>query len=269
MCIICGNNGYPICKWCTIKIKDFQNKINNLCLNEDFDLIDFNNYTSKTARKTKFINEQNNLLQLWLAIQFYYSKKDCNKDKIEIIKNIKTNNKANTFDFEKPNFIDNFINEYLILKNLNNDNLIKETNQTKEAPNKHTNDFRKRHPATIHCQDGHYVRSSEERAIDDYLYSEAKLLHSYEPKFRLTQEEKNLCNEAGTEYEFLYPDFYIPEFNLYIEFFGINDQKYNQKMELKIKIFQNRKGINFRYLTYKDSNVLLEKLEDILNEFKK
>lgn len=39
-------------------------------------------------------------------------------------------------------------------------------------------------------------------------------------------------------------------------------------MELKIKIFSSRKNINFRYLTYNDSNILLEKLEDILEFYK-
>ncbi len=176
---------------------------------------------------------------------------------------------------------ENFVNSNFNLLNLAYTTIIDIRNQLNLATNEHLfnyneqeqinnehQDFRKQFPANIHCQDGHYVRSKDERTIDDYLYNEAKLLHAYEPKFRLTKEEKALCKNLGYEYEFFYPDFYIPKYNLYIEFFGKDDEKYNQKMDLKIDILNKRKNINFRYLTYKDGNLLIEKLEDILNEFK-
>lgn len=137
-----------------------------------------------------------------------------------------------------------------------------------EQNNNEVNDFRKEFPTDIYCQDGHYVRSKEERAIDDYRYQTAKLLHAYEPKFRLTPEEQAMCKNAGKEFEYFYPDFYIPKYNLYLEFFGRNEEKYNLKTDLKIKIYSNRKNINFAYLNYNDSNILLEKLEDILENFK-
>lgn len=130
------------------------------------------------------------------------------------------------------------------------------------------NDFRKKYPCTYNCQDGHYVRSRDERTIDDYLYTKAKLLHAYEPKFRLTEEEQKLCKSMNLKTDCFFPDFYIPEYNLYLEYFGQNDESYKAKTDLKIKIFSERKDINFGYLTYKDSNVLLDRLEDILNKFK-
>ena len=48
--------------------------------------------------------------------------------------------------------------------------------------------------------------------IDNELYR-AKIFHEYEKKYK------------GLDGKYYYPDFYIPEYNLYIEYFGMNENK--------------------------------------------
>ncbi len=137
---------------------------------------------------------------------------------------------------------------------------------TEENLDEETKDFRKKYPRNRYCEDGHYVRSEAERTIDNYLYTK-KILHCYEHKFRLTEDETKICKKAGKNYTCFYPDFYIPNLNLYIEYFGGNDNDHNQKTELKIQIMQKRKDINFAYLTAADNDILTERLADILHHF--
>lgn len=53
------------------------------------------------------------------------------------------------------------------------------------------------------CIDGHKVKSEQERDVDNYLYNH-KITHAYE----LEIDEK------------LHPDFYIPEYDIYIEYWS-------------------------------------------------
>ena len=239
-CIVCGknSNGKPQCKDCW----NISQEVSiNLDYDYDIDIFDIKemkiafNEKLKAIKKANTIKNRQLLYNELIGIGFAYPIDD---------------------SFQKK--------AYKEITKLNN-----ELPAIAESANENTtNDYRKQNPANIYCQDGHYVRSKEERAIDDYLYKEAKLLHAYEPKFRLTQQEQSICKKYGQEYEYFYPDFYIPQYNLYIEFFGKNDEFYNKKMDLKIKIFSSRNDINFKYLTYNDSNILLEKLEDILQLYK-
>lgn len=81
------------------------------------------------------------------------------------------------------------------------------------------------------CDDGHWVKSKAERDIDNYLFKN-KIRHCY---------EKELPIDNNPEHS-LYPDFYLPDFNLYIEHLGMEDnKKYNDTLEYKIPIYKKLK----------------------------
>lgn len=252
-CIICGakSDGLPQCLNCWTKSTGYiQEELEgNLFSNEDYekeyDKLLLEAYNSKSQKIKK--ETCNKLIALGL-----YSKQSYG-----IIKNYK----------------------YLLNKAYEDTiNLLKHPTRTPEFFNQkselindidpETNKFRKKFPAEYHCIDGHYVRSQTEREIDNFLHLVANLPHTYEPKYRLNEEEKKICNKEGKDYNCFYPDFYIPKYNIYIEYFGLNDEKYNQKMDLKIKIFSKKNNINFIYFTNKNINTLLDDLADVLTKFK-
>ncbi|MDF2699548.1 MAG: hypothetical protein K0Q49_1104 [Haloplasmataceae bacterium] len=95
-------------------------------------------------------------------------------------------------------------------------------------------DFRKAYPMNIRCKDGHYVRSLAEKMIDDYLFDH-EILHVYEKKVTDISDE-------GTEEKF-YCDFFLPKVagGIYIEHFGLEEEKYLAKKERKIKFYTRNK----------------------------
>lgn len=101
------------------------------------------------------------------------------------------------------------------------------------------NNFRDKFPATIRTRDGHMVRSRAEVIIDNALY-EYKLAHAYERKLPIEED--------------LYSDFYIPSENVYIEFWGIeNDPKYLQRKKVKLEIY---KKYDFKLIELTDEDIL-------------
>lgn len=80
------------------------------------------------------------------------------------------------------------------------------------------------------CKDGHRVRSKSEMLIDDFLHDHG-IMHCYEYAFPVNMEET------------IYPDFYLPGKDIYIEHFGINNsEKYRKSKEYKIEIYK-KKGV--------------------------
>lgn len=95
-------------------------------------------------------------------------------------------------------------------------------------------DPRNRYPAEYRTSDGHYVRSRAEAMIDDWLFNRY-IAHAYERKLPI--EEYALC------------DFYLPQGNVYIEFWGKeNDPSYARRMREKQEIYQ-RNNLNLISLT--------------------
>ena len=108
-------------------------------------------------------------------------------------------------------------------------------------------DFRKKYDADYRyrTQDGHRVRSKAEAMIDDYLYGKG-IVHAYERKLPIE--------------EVVYPDFYIPNGNVYIEFWGLEgNADYDKRKKEKIEIYAQNQ-FNLIELTDKD----IERLDDIL-----
>ena len=96
------------------------------------------------------------------------------------------------------------------------------------------------------ASDGHMVRSRAELVIDNWLYHN-KIFHEY---------EKNLPIDEN-----VLSDFYLPEYDSYIEFWGLeNDEKYLARKEEKLRIYQK---YQFKLIELNDSDLL--NLEDSLS----
>ena len=109
--------------------------------------------------------------------------------------------------------------------------------------------------APYRCKDGHQVRSKAEREIDNFLF-ENQISHIYEQKY-----------EHPITKEWALPDFYLPNYNLYIEYFGLTTPEYLFKREQKIKMYQSDRNIRFEYLTQANDENIFEKLEDICRKY--
>lgn len=127
--------------------------------------------------------------------------------------------------------------------------IIKEKTETETV-----SDFRKTYPTEYRTKDGHYVRSKAEQIIDDSLYLWG-IPHAYEKKLPNTDEN-------------VYSDFHIPAGKdrpkaVYIEYWGMeNDEKYNQRKQKKIEIY-NSLGLNLIQLNDAD----IKNIEDALQKY--
>lgn len=117
--------------------------------------------------------------------------------------------------------------------------------------NKKYKDFRKHHEANYRCDDGHYVRSKSERDIDNFFFNN-NIMHIYESNY----------TDPITDKQYI-PDFYLPQYNLYIEYFGLDSEEYNKKRQEKIEVYKRNSAINFDYLDYSDDYNITEKLQYI------
>ncbi|HEX9897397.1 MAG TPA: hypothetical protein VGA85_07050 [Dehalococcoidales bacterium] len=104
----------------------------------------------------------------------------------------------------------------------------------------------------LRTQDGHYVRSKAEVLIDNWLYV-SKIVHAYERKVPNIDEDI-LC------------DFYIPTGKVFIEYWGLDDEKYLAKKKWKLDIYK-KNNINLIELTEKDVSNLDDKLAAKLRKF--
>jgi hypothetical protein len=105
--------------------------------------------------------------------------------------------------------------------------------------------FREKFPPTIRASDGHMVRSRAEAMIDAWLY-ENRIVHAYERLVRVEQK--------------MYCDFYLPEYDLYIEFWGLeSNPKYKVRKEKKLDIYRQNE---LRLVEIKDEHI--NNLDDYL-----
>lgn len=110
--------------------------------------------------------------------------------------------------------------------------------QAKETSKTAGDNFREKFPATLRTKDGHMVRSRAEVIIDNALY-DYKLAHAYERKLPIEEE--------------LYSDFFIPSENVYIEFWGMEDDpKYAERKKVKIEIY---KKYDFKLIELNDNDI--------------
>ncbi len=83
---------------------------------------------------------------------------------------------------------------------------------------------------TIRCDDGRKVRSKAEALIYNWLFKE---------KIRAIYEESVFYKDENGESKQLHPDFYLPDYNVYIEYNGLKNKPYLSRKEYAIKIYEN------------------------------
>ena len=114
-----------------------------------------------------------------------------------------------------------------------------------------SDDFRGKFKAEIRAKDVHNVRSKSELIIDNWLY-DSKIVHAYERKLPIEES--------------LYCDFYIPTAKVYIEYWGLDDDKYLNRKNKKLDIYK-KYNLNLIELFEKDISNLDDTLPAKLLEF--
>lgn len=113
-------------------------------------------------------------------------------------------------------------------------------------------DPRQRYPAQYRTSDGHYVRSRAEWMIDDWLYNH-HIAHAYERKLPVAENAIS--------------DFYLPQGNVYIEFWGKEDDAdYARRMREKREIYR-RNGLRLISLTDAELYSLDDHMPRLLRDY--
>ncbi len=89
-------------------------------------------------------------------------------------------------------------------------------------------EYQAQYPSSYICQDGHKVKSLSELLVDNYFYRHG-IKHEY--------EDVILKTLGPDEKKYKY-DWYFPEVDVYIEFFGFSGNKYKQNTEDKINFYR-------------------------------
>lgn len=146
-------------------------------------------------------------------------------------------------DICKSRILQNAVSEFRSIE-VEPPSITKTDPMPEEAADK-TEDFREKFPPTIRASDGHMVRSRAEAMIDAWLY-ENRIVHAYERLVRVDQK--------------MYCDFFLPEYDLYIEFWGLeSNPKYKARKEKKLEIYRQNE---LRLVEIKDEHI--NNLDDYL-----
>lgn len=106
---------------------------------------------------------------------------------------------------------------------------------------------------TIECDDGRRVRSRAEALISNFLYNN-KIRSVY---------EKTVYYEENGESKTLHPDFYLPDYNLYIEYNEIQKKSYLKSKDYTKKTYE-KLGLTVIIMDDKDLNSIAGFLKPIL-----
>ena len=101
---------------------------------------------------------------------------------------------------------------------------------------------------TKRTEDGIAVQSQGERRIADFL-SQKRIAYIYDERYRMAGDVR------------IRPDFYLPEFDIYIEYWGMDTPEYVENMKKKMLLYQ-RAGKRLVSLYFRD----FDRLEAILEE---
>lgn len=157
--------------------------------------------------------------------------------------------------YKKP-AINKTIDFFYDLKYSEKDSLFKKYNLKKRGKSKEKEDKYDPNHKRYKSEDGHIVRSKGEREIDNFFYKN-NIDHVYEKFYKHPKSGETFL-----------PDFYLPEYNLYIEYFGkYGDENYDKDRDKKIPMYQSDYSINFEYLTYEDDYNVTEKLKSICKKY--
>ena len=121
-----------------------------------------------------------------------------------------------------------------------------ENNSTSQENFTDIDEFRQKYEAKYRTQDGHRVRSRAEAMIDDYLYRNG-IAHAYERRLPGIDED-------------VLSDFYILKGNVFIEFWGMEEnEKYAKRKKKKLEIYA-REG--FSLIEMNDNDI--QSIDDVL-----
>lgn len=138
---------------------------------------------------------------------------------------------------------------FLRTKKIGQGELIEDFQETGEPI---SDDWRSKYKADIRTSDGHYVRSRAEMLIDNFLYYH-RIIHAYERKVNID--------------EALFCDFYIPEQKVFIEFWGMEEnKKYAERKKRKQELYL-KYGFNLIEINDSDMGNLDEILTIKLRKF--
>lgn len=107
---------------------------------------------------------------------------------------------------------------------------------------------------TIKCDDGRCVRSRAEALIYNWLFNK---------KIRAIYEETIYYTDENGEQKELHPDFYLPDYELYIEYNELTNKPYLAKKEYSMKIYKSLNK-NVIIMTDEDLNDISACLKPIL-----
>lgn len=109
------------------------------------------------------------------------------------------------------------------------------------------------------AKDGRFVRSLSEKIIIDYFFD----------NFIRVVYEKTIpyINEKGEEKE-LHPDFYLTDYDLYIEFNGLTDKAYLRQKEYANNIYK-QKGLKVEILENDDTDDIEKTMQKLLSKYKR
>lgn len=257
-CIICGDysGNFDLCKDCYYEKQDYYNEFFEAFTKKE--LVDYYNnlkyYIFKIKDKEYEISAYLKLIALAEVYDDEFNSSFLLNKVDDDIANIqsKKENYQKQYNNQKPQkslFGDDDENE---------ETEIFPKEETKDLDTE-TIDYRLLYPMTYHCEDGHYVRSTYEQLIDDYLTSK-EIIHYYEKR----------CKNFDTG-ETYYPDWFLPkitEKGVYIECFGINDEKYKEKTQKKLA-FYKKENLNVIEIYPKHINNFKEFLDDKIEEFRR
>ena len=92
------------------------------------------------------------------------------------------------------------------------------------------------------------VQSQGEKRIGDWL-AKRGIAYSYDERYMIARDTR------------IRPDFYLPEFDLYIEYWGMDTPEYVRNMQMK-KILYQRAAKKLISISWKE----LDRLEEVLEE---
>lgn len=111
----------------------------------------------------------------------------------------------------------------------------------------------------IKTKDGRFVRSLSEKIILDYFFDHFTRV--------IYEKTVTYINEKKEEAE-LHPDFYLPDYDLYIEFNGLTNKTYLRQKDYVSKVYKS-KGYNVVILDSNDINDIESTLDKVLEKYKR
>jgi hypothetical protein len=94
----------------------------------------------------------------------------------------------------------------------------------KRLSSKRERAYQAKYPSSYLCIDGHKVRSLSELIIDDLFY-----------RWGIHHEYEDFILQSFANYKY---DWYLPDFDLYLEFFGYSGKKYQQTKREKEEFYR-------------------------------